>query len=61
MSIMQFLREVKAELVKVVWPSRAETLKYTVTVIAFSIVVAFILGAFDYGLLKVFEIIVSKR
>ena len=55
-----FLKEVRSELAKVVWPTRTETIKYTLTVIVFSIVVALILGAFDYGLLKIFEKILSR-
>ncbi len=60
MKIFQFLVEVKNELFKVVWPSRKETLKYTITVIVFSIAVALILGAADYGLLRVFEKLIQK-
>ena len=47
---IQFLREVKSELVKVVWPSRKDTVKITVAVIIFSLVVAAFLGLVDYGL-----------
>jgi len=57
--MFKFLGEVKNELAKVVWPTRAETIKYTLTVIVFSVVVAFVLGAFDYGLLKLFEVILK--
>lgn len=60
MNIVTFFSEVKNELAKVVWPSRSETIKYTITVIVFSVVVAFILGAFDYLLLKIFESVLSK-
>jgi preprotein translocase subunit SecE len=60
MRITQFFGEVKNELVKVVWPSRSETIKYTVTVIVFSLVVAFILGAADFGLLKLFEALIAR-
>lgn len=56
--IFRFLVDVKNELVKVVWPSKRETIKYTVIVIIFSVVIAFILGITDYGLLKLFEAII---
>lgn len=56
--MFKFLSEVKNELSKVVWPGRAQTVKYTLTVIVFSIVVSVILGAFDYGLLRLFESII---
>ncbi|MBI5530331.1 MAG: preprotein translocase subunit SecE [Candidatus Doudnabacteria bacterium] len=55
MKIFEFLGEVKSELAKVVWPTKSETFKYSLTVIIFSLAVAFILGAFDFGLLRVFE------
>ncbi len=58
--VFQFFRDVKAELFKVVWPTRQETIRYTVTVIIFSIVIAAILGAADYGLLKIFEKLIAK-
>ncbi len=60
MNIMGFLGEVKAELQKVIWPTRTETIKYTVTVILFSIGVALILGAADYGLFTLFSRIIQK-
>ncbi len=60
MKIFQFLVDVKTELFKVVWPSRKETIKYTITVILFSLAVALILGAIDLGLLKVLENIIQR-
>lgn len=58
--VIQFFKEVKSELFKVVWPSRQDTIRYTITVILFSIGVALILGAADYGLLKLFEIVINR-
>ncbi|MEK7161795.1 MAG: preprotein translocase subunit SecE [Patescibacteria group bacterium] len=60
MNIFGFLGEVKSELAKVVWPTKKETLKYTLTVIVFSLAVAFLLGAFDYGILRVLESIIGR-
>ena len=57
---MNFLQQVWAELKKVVWPTRAETIKYSIVVIVFSIAVALYLGAADYFLLKIFQAIVNK-
>ena len=53
--IIQFLRDVRAELSKVIWPTRSDTVRYTVTVIVFSVVMAAILGAADLGLLTGFQ------
>jgi preprotein translocase subunit SecE len=60
MNPLQFFGEVKNELAKVVWPTRAETFRYTLTVIVFSVLVALFLGAFDYLLLRIFEAIVNR-
>lgn len=55
-----FFKDVYSEMQKVVWPSRKQTLFYTIQVIVFCVLVAAILGAADYGLLKLFEKIVIK-
>ena len=58
--IFQFFVEVRTELQKVVWPTTRETLRYTVTVIIFSIVVAAILGAVDFALIELFTKLVNR-
>jgi len=45
--ITNFLNEVKVELKKVTWPSRQETIRYTMMVILISLGVAFFLGFGD--------------
>ena len=45
--IITFLKEVKLEMKKVNWPTREETIKYTLIVIGASIVVAIYLGGLD--------------
>ncbi|MDQ3018448.1 MAG: preprotein translocase subunit SecE [bacterium] len=58
--ILRFFREVRSEMSKVIWPSRRDTIRYTATVIVFSLVLAIILGAADFGLLKGFEAIINR-
>ncbi len=58
-SIIQFFRDVRAEMTKVIWPTRRDAIRYTASVIIFSIVMAAILGAADLGLLKGFEQIIK--
>ncbi len=58
--VFGFFKDVKNELKQVIWPSRRDTIRYTATVIAFSVAVAIILGAADYGLLQGFEAILKK-
>jgi preprotein translocase subunit SecE len=48
--IFSFLRESKTELKKVKWPTKRETLQYTLVVIIISLVVAIFLGGLDYFL-----------
>ena len=45
-SPLQFLREVRGELRKVAWPSRSETVNYSIVVL----VTIVVLGAMIYGL-----------
>ncbi len=46
--IVTFLKEVRLETRKVNWPSRKETIKYTLIIVGVSIVVAAFLGGLDY-------------
>jgi preprotein translocase subunit SecE len=55
--ITQFLKEARAELLKVNWPSKTQTINYTMAVVGISIAVAVFLGGLDYFfeyLLKIF-------
>ena len=53
---MQFLREVRGELRKVAWPSRAETVNYSIVVL----VTVVVLTAMIYGLDWVFSTFVLE-
>jgi preprotein translocase subunit SecE len=58
-NLKNFLIEAKGELMKVNWPSKKQTINYTLIVILFSVVVALFLGGLDYFfrfLLKTFII-----
>jgi len=46
--LVQYFLDAKAELKKVSWPTRRETLKHTVLVVVISLLVAAFLGALDY-------------
>ena len=45
--IIVFLKEVRVEMKKVNWPSRETTIRYTLIVIAVSLIVAAYLGGLD--------------
>ena len=52
-TLISFLNEVIAELKKVTWPTREETIKLTVVVIAISIIVGAFIGGLDWMFLKI--------
>ena len=60
MKPIQFIKDVKNELAKVIWPTRAQTVRMTLYVIGISVLVALILGAVDYGLTELLERFVLK-
>lgn len=47
-NILTFLKEVRVELSKVSWPTRSQTVMYTLVVIGLSLSVAVYLGALDF-------------
>ena len=53
--LVSYFKESKDELKKVIWPSRSETIKYTLLVMAISVGMAIFLGILDFGLDKVVE------
>ncbi len=58
---LAFFREAFAELKKVRWPSRDETMRLTVAVIVISVVTAFVLGGLDIIFAHVVALIVGAR
>ncbi len=49
---MKFFKQVKAEMTKVVWPSKEKTIMYTIVVVIVSLFVAYYMSFFDYAFLK---------
>lgn len=58
--LTDYLKGAKEELTKVVWPSRQTTINHTLVVILISVIVAVFLGAADYGLSKILELVLIK-
>jgi len=48
--IIEFLKDVKIELSKVSWPTRQQTVQYTLVVLGLSLFIAVFLGAWDWAL-----------
>ena len=54
-SLMNFIREAKAELKKVTWPTRRQIWYWTLVVIVFTLCVSLYLGLVDFLLAWVFS------
>ncbi|MDP9211912.1 MAG: preprotein translocase subunit SecE [bacterium] len=48
--VISFLKEARAELAKVVWPTRRRTARLTVIVVIATVIFGAFIGAVDYGL-----------
>jgi len=48
-TILRFLREVVAEMVKVIWPTRKELITYTIVVVVFVAVMITLVSLLDLG------------
>ncbi|KKW21662.1 MAG: preprotein translocase subunit SecE [Candidatus Taylorbacteria bacterium RIFCSPHIGHO2_02_49_25] len=58
MKIVDYLKETRAELKHVAWPSRKQAIAYTIVVIAISLLTAAYLGAFDYVFTSLLKLII---
>ena len=54
-----FWQESRQELKRVNWPTREETIRYTLFVIGFSIFLAILLGIMDYTFMQALEKIIA--
>ena len=59
MNPVKYLSETIDELRHVSWPSRQDTIKLTVIVIAISIVVAFYVGGLDFAFTNLLKLIIK--
>lgn len=48
MKIAEYIKETRAEMAHVTWPSRKQAISYSVLVVAVSVITALLLGVFDY-------------
>lgn len=56
---LQFLKEVRTELLKVTWPSRAEIVRLTGVVIGVSVAVGIYLGGLDFIFAHLIQLILK--
>lgn len=60
-SLTDYFRSSAAELKKITWPSRQETVRYTLLVSAVSLCVAVLFASLDFGLGKVVDATLLNR
>jgi preprotein translocase subunit SecE len=58
--IAKLYREIRAELKKVIWPSRTQLINNTVTVLMFCLIVGAIIWIADAGFMKIAELVFTK-
>jgi preprotein translocase subunit SecE len=58
--LAQYFQDSWAEIKKVVWPTKDQAIKHTLLVIGFSLAVAAFLGAVDFILTKILELVITK-
>ena len=57
--IKEYLEETKTELKHVIWPSKNQTLYYTLAVVVLSVVIAYYLGIFDFIFSQILQKIIT--
>lgn len=57
--IIRYIREAREELAKVAWPSRQDTVRYSVLVIVVSLGLAAIIAGIDWGLANGLEKLIT--
>jgi preprotein translocase subunit SecE len=57
MPVLDFLKEVRVELSKVVWPSRSQTIQLTLIVIIVTVIVGFFVAGVDYILANLLKLL----
>jgi preprotein translocase subunit SecE len=59
-NFINYLKETKAEMKHVSWPTKDQTIAFTVLVIVLSLFIAMLLGVFDVGFRKAVEFLISR-
>lgn len=57
--VKTYLKGVKAEMKKVVWPTRKELVNYTAIVIVVSVVTSLVVALLDFGIQRVLSLIIK--
>ena len=57
--VQQFLKESRAELRKVTWPTPKQAITSTSVVIVVTVIVSLVLGLVDFGLAKIIRLVLG--
>lgn len=57
--MFKFVNEVRTEILKVTWPTRADTIRLTIIVLIVSVVVGLYLGGLDMIFTQMLKLLVS--
>jgi preprotein translocase subunit SecE len=57
--IQQFLKESRAELKKVTWPTPRQAIASTSVVVVLTVIVSLVLGLVDFGLAKIIRLVLG--
>ena len=57
--VQQFLKESRAELKKVTWPTPKQAITSTSVVIVVTVIVSLVLGLVDFGLAKIIRLVLG--
>jgi preprotein translocase subunit SecE len=58
---VQYIKDVRAEMKHVNWPTRRQVVVYTVMVVLISFVVAYYLGLFDALFARLVDMVIEKK
>jgi len=58
-TVKNFIQEAKEELLKVNWPSKNQTINYTMLIVGISVVMAVFLGGLDYVFSYILKLILK--
>ncbi|ENZ00787.1 preprotein translocase subunit SecE [Clostridium thermobutyricum] len=59
--LISFLKGVKNEFKRIVWPSKEETKKALIAVLGFTIIYVVMVGGFDYIFQNLFEVVLKLK
>ncbi|MGL5647577.1 MAG: preprotein translocase subunit SecE [Clostridium sp.] len=59
--LISFLKGIKNEFKRIVWPSKEETKKALIAVLGFTIIYVVLVGGFDYIFQNLFEVVLKLK